>query len=427
MAITLPATPYYTSTDLLNAIKRKISFPVYQSTFSDNDLLAFANEEMMISQVPSILQYHEEYFVFYRDIPLNYAVSRYPVPSRAIGMKLRDATYMDTNGNLFEMTRIMPGDKTYFNRNISNSTNVHKFYMEGNEIVLTPVITSPPSGQLRIFFFLRPNQLVVNSRAAIIQNFNQTLSIIDNSTLVVESSNFTLQGQSFVPVASITGTNQFLIGVDATATALNIANSINASTLSNNYLATANMGVVSILSSQFIINLQFSDIVSYSQPLTQEFVCTDVIPANITAGSLVDLLQTNPGHRTYDYDIKLPAGGVSGNSIFINQSDLFHIDPTNAASVPLPMVVGDYVSTANECIIPQIPPDLHNGLAERACARVLEALGDQQGLQNIMSKMQDIQLREGNLLDDRVEGSALKVGARHSLLRYLGVGSRRRL
>ena len=52
--------PYYTSNALIEAVKRNISFPISQVTFSEEDILTFADEEMFLEQVPSILQFHEE-------------------------------------------------------------------------------------------------------------------------------------------------------------------------------------------------------------------------------------------------------------------------------------------------------------------------------------------------------------------------------
>lgn len=409
--------PWYDSTDLINAVKRKISFPIYQTTFSNEDILAFANEEMMISQVPSILQFHEEYFVFSVDVPLISGQSRYQIPDRAIGMKLRDISYVDTNDNIFEMTRISSEDKSFFARNISNSTNVHKFYIEGNDIVLTPTITSSPNGSIRMFIFLRPNQLVATDRAATIQNFKMTLTIQNNGTIIADQSNLVINNASFVATSGApVNINDFQIGVDATATATNLSVAITNSSLGSTFSAQSSGNVVTISSTNKVIDLSFSDTTSYLKSVNQELLCTGAIPSNIVAGSIIDLLQTKPGHRTYKYDVTIPTGGVSGSSIFIVDTDL-----------PRNMLVNDYVCLANECIIPQIPPDLHNGLAERTCARILEALGDQQGLAATMTKLQDIEQRQGTILDDRVEGSPQKINARHSMLRYLGVGSRRRL
>ena len=64
------ATPWMTTDDLISAVKRKISFPISQNTFSEEDIIQFANEEMFIAQVPSVLQYHEEYFVYRVQTPL---------------------------------------------------------------------------------------------------------------------------------------------------------------------------------------------------------------------------------------------------------------------------------------------------------------------------------------------------------------------
>jgi hypothetical protein len=89
--------------------------------------------------------------------------------------------------------------------------------------------------------------------------------------------------------------------------------------------------------------------------------------------------------------------------------------------------IGDYACVANECIIPQIPPDLHNTLAERTAARILAAIGDVEGLQASNAKLQEIETRQGTILDDRVEGAPQKITARHSLLRYGKMGTRKRM
>jgi len=89
--------------------------------------------------------------------------------------------------------------------------------------------------------------------------------------------------------------------------------------------------------------------------------------------ALVDILQTNPGHRTYTYDVTLvTASGTQGT---FAKTSLQHYSSTGTGQVLvyMPIVVGDYIALANECIIPQIPPDLHTGLAERTAARILAA------------------------------------------------------
>lgn len=409
----MAAKPYYTSNALIEAIKRKISFPAYQATFTDADLLAFANEEMVISQVPSVMSFHEEYFVFGVDVPLKANKNRYQVPDRAIGLKLRDICYVDTGNNQFEMTRINSEEKSIYSSDQPLGDNPLRFYLEGNEIVLVGN-ASNLSGSLKMYIFLRPNQLVTDDRAAVISTFNKQITITDYTLLVSGSDSVVIQGVPFTAVSGSPSANQFQIGASNATTALNLANAISASTTLTDISTNVSSNIVTVISSNEVLMITGSKPLAINISTLQELACTTTIPTNIANSTLVDFLQTRPGHRTYKYDVKLSSSAVSGSSIIVNDTDL-----------PSSIISGDYVASANECIIPQIPPDLHNGLAERACARVLEALGDQQGLQNTMLKIADIEQKQGTLLSNRVDGSPQKITARHSLLKYTSRSKRR--
>ncbi len=613
------ANPWLTSDDLIESIQRKIAVPLSQVTFTSDDLLAFCNEEMMISQVPSVLLYHEEFFVHQITVPLVTGISRYPIPDRAIGMRLRDVKWMDNAGNMFDMTRVAPEDKAFFQLNIGANQAIHKFYVEGNEIVLTPAVVSSPTGSLIMSFFLRPNQLVQNAKSATVVGINQTvtttasllnngdnLQIFDqvyqnitvvpmppvqppgldiftavgqritaisvanptqitsanhglnngqtititnsNSTpsvngsytvTVVDANNFTIPvdvtiagsqglftannvisnitfystGQAQIETVaqnnylsvnqtvtitgsncspSIDGTyqiigilgnnsfliyanvdpsapgtagvytcpNQFQIGLTDTATATNLVNSVN-----NIVALGASINLLNAsLSSPNTVLLLFSDIWSQfttnclnptaiTVPTETIGIQFNAVPSTYTDPdtmqtvpffqqyTLVDFLQTDPGHQTYVYDVEIPFNGISGNSIFFPQNSLMvpsgqilnigggpmtDEGPGAISYVFAHIEIGDYMCLANEAIIPQIPPDLHSGLAERACARILASLGDQAGLQMSQSKIDEIGSSQGSLLDNRVEGTPQKITARHSLLRYGKMGTRRR-
>jgi hypothetical protein len=527
-------TPYMTSQDLINSVQRKMSFPISQQTFSMLDILAFANEEVYISQVPSILQFHSEYFVTYQTIPLLTNVSNYPIPSRAIGQKLRSVFWQDTSGNMFEMTQVAEEDRAFYQRNIGTNQAIHKFFIEGNSIVLTPGMISNPTGNLILVYYLRPNQLVKNDRAAIINNFQQTItlnnslihpldvitigvdgnpagpgvvnipftavasvggtisSIVFNSTtstLITTSvphqlSNFqtvVISGSNSNPIVdgnwpvtvlspttftipvqiatsgsagTFTCLNQFLIAATGTLTAANLATSINSLQLPDTAVALANIVTVSfpniytILSSPnttgFIIPTTYSTVNQITNatiginfqtlPTTYTDQETNVTSPLFTPGTLIDLLQTNPGHRTYKYDVLIPQTGISGTVITIPQSSLL-IPSGTVNTIPnvgiqymiAPLIPGDYICLANECIIPQIPPDLHNGLAERTSARILAALGDQAGLAASNAKIQEIDQRQGNLMSTRDDGNVQKVTGRHSLLHQGMLGRFRRM
>lgn len=443
----MATTPWMTSRQLIAAVKRKIAIPASQNTFTDSDILAFANEEVMIAQVPAILKFHEEYFVYKVETPLVSNTSRYSIPDRAIGMRLRDLFWSDAEGNYSEMTRLNPDDKAFFQRNIGSNESIHKFFIEGNEVVLTPSVIGAPTGNLNFFIFLRPNQLVDDTRAAIIQSYSQKLSINfaaiqsgDALTISLGNNTPSPSYYTFTAVTGSPGANEFLIGTDSITTATNLSIAINMASIlnlasSNGTPATANLtltttdlsmklstpSITSILidSTYFYVNFNQLPTIWFNPDTSN----TEVLFSN---GALVDFLQTKPGHRTYTYDV--PLQSISGNTGAFLQDDLMAFLSNGNGEVlqTLPIIVGDYICLANECIIPQIPPDLHNGLAERASARILAAQGDAQGLGVSQQKISDIEKSEGNLLDNRVDGAPLKVLNRFSLIRLGKLGPRRK-
>jgi hypothetical protein len=409
------ATPWKTTNELVDMIKRKIALPIYQTTFTQQDVIDFLNEEMMISQVPRILQYHEEYFVYRVDVQLQSNVNRYAIPDRAIGMRLRDIKFVDSNGNLFDMSQIPADDKAFFQRAVGANEAVHKFYIEGNDVRLTPAIVTAPSGSLAMFFYIRPNQLVTNDRAAITSAMTKTITISNNSAIQPEASAIQVNGIVYSPVISSPAENQFVIGIDATATGTNLANAINTSSLGSYITASSNAGVVTLSSSSLPMYWNITNTPAcYTFTNTHTLVCTTAIPSNITGTTLVDLLQTKPGHRIHSYDIDPVL--VSGNTIVINDTDM-----------PTTFVTGDYVCAQNECIIPYLPPDLHNGLAEMASSRILAAQGDAAGLQMAQQKIDEIDKQTNRIIADRAESTPLKLNARGSIMRYTKMGTRRRL
>lgn len=161
---------YLTSSDLIATIKREAMIPTSQSTFSNADFLAMANQEMRIGLVPSILQYHEEYYA--RDsAPVTIVAnqSNYPIPYRSVGGKFREVFYMNTDGSLRSMTRISPDDRPHY-QDTNSQNNFIFFYLKGNEVVLVPNVSSNPVGSLVFTFYMRPNELVDEGRVANITN-----------------------------------------------------------------------------------------------------------------------------------------------------------------------------------------------------------------------------------------------------------------
>lgn len=430
--------PYFTSDDLVESVKRRISFPLSQNTFMYNDLLAFANEEMMLSAVPTVKEAHEEYFVFNKIVPLVNGISRYPIPDRAIGMSLSDLAYSDISGNYYEMVRVGAKDKAFFQVGGGGSNgSVAKYYLEGNEVVLTPQIVSGATGNLNFFIFLRPNYLVRNERAAKIVNYVKYITISDNTVIVAgDQITITTGNQTPFPVittltaVSVAPTTpyQFLIGATDVITAANLNTVIQALAL-DGISTSVDSNVVTIFYEDISTTFSYVNTTAFNIDNNYLYVLFDNLASTYTdpdtnqtedlytAGCLVDFLQTALGHRTFTYDVKLRSIPATNIGKFL-ASDIKTYLGNGPGGVPqfCPIKIGDYICLQNECIIPQIPSELHTALAERTAGRVLMAIGDKEGLAISQQKVAEMDKSQSVLIENRVEGSGPKVFNKNSLL-----------
>jgi hypothetical protein len=415
------AKPYLTSLDLIETVKLNISFPISQNTFSDDDILKFANHELFMAQVPSVLQYHEDYFSYREVVPLKANKNRYDIPYRAIGNKLYAVYFQDINSrNLRPLAMVDPADKAYFQSgessiaqnfqgetstlpttDIGYSTSLLRFfYIESNQIVLSANIGTNIQGSLVFIYYLRPNNLVIDSRAAICTGFQKDITV-DNTTLVA-GNNLTI-GSTI-----LTAGTDFAIGVTSAATASNIVTVINNSA---DYTALVTNDIITLSYDLLQTTITSNNTLAFSIE-TLQAIKFDQVPLNITNGSLIDFIKKKGAHRTYKFDQKLSKTAISGTVVRFKFTDL-----------PEDFEIEDYIASQFECIIPQIPSDLHSLLAERTCARILESLGDQAGLAMANDKISKMEAGQASMVDNRVEGSPRKVFNRNNLLRCAkGIG-----
>lgn len=314
---------YFTTNTLIDSIKRRTSVPENQSTFTTQDFIDFANEELSLNIVPSLLSLHEDYLLFFEEIDLEEARSEYPIPTRAVGNKLRDVQYIDSNNNQFEMTRISVGDIPDY-QGAFTQNHAYTFYVQNNQVVLLPPIRGSASGKLRFYYYIRPSEIVTEEKVGIITSINTTTGVI---------------GLDSVPDA---------------------------------------------------------------------FAVSD--PDN---GPFYDLYMHRSPHRPMKISLSATSVDSAGKTITFSASDL-----------PTDLVIGDHVSIEMECKIPQIPSDLHVLLAQYVAERVLESIGDTQGLQNAKVKSREMEAMAGNIIDSRVEEAPQKLVNRNGLLRY-GLHSKR--
>lgn len=131
----------------------------------------------------------------------------------------------------------------------------------------------------------------------------------------------------------------------------------------------------------------------------------DSFPSNFTGETKFDITSSKSPYKLVAMEIEPTTLASDSNLIF------------TFSTLPDNLNIGDIISLTEETCIPQVPVELHSMLAQRIAIRCLEALGDTQGLQNAMIKLQEMEVKTGSVIDNRVEGSPRKVINFHSNLR----------
>lgn len=172
-----------TVSELLKSIKSRMMLPEANSTFSDDDLISFANEEILIGLVPSILQMKDDYLTAKAITSINSPQVKYALPERSLGNKLRDVAYSSDGINEYEMTQINSDEKYSGIGMTTNTGYMRQFYMQGDSIVLYPDINSTVQGFLYFYYYMRPNTLVKEAAVATISGIDRTAGTITVSNL----------------------------------------------------------------------------------------------------------------------------------------------------------------------------------------------------------------------------------------------------
>lgn len=89
---------------------------------------------------------------------------------------------------------------------------------------------------------------------------------------------------------------------------------------------------------------------------------------------------------------------------------------TFASSLLDEVEVGDYVTKAEETIVPNIPTEFHPVVAQRVAVACLEALGDEQNKQSAERKLAQMEKSVLKIVTNRVEGQPKKIRQTNSPL-----------
>lgn len=167
----------YTTKNLIDSVKSRIYMPLSQVTVTEQDILRYADEELQTNIVPLMLSVREEYFVNFKDFNIN-PNKEYEIPQRAIGLKLKDVTALDSSGSEISLAQYALEDSHDNYSNYDFETNSYSFTLINNKVKTIGTFSS--NVKVRLYYFERPNQLVLSSASAKIQ----TIDRINNSITV---------------------------------------------------------------------------------------------------------------------------------------------------------------------------------------------------------------------------------------------------
>ncbi len=293
----------FTTTTLIDRIKRNAAIPEGQPGFTDQRLIDMLDDEMVSIIVPLLLTYQEEYYVTSKDFTIDGVKSEFIIPRRAVGSKLREVKLVDKTKpdvDQINLPRISLSDIERHN---------FGFYIRRNFLVLLqPEVHK--SVDLRLYFFNRPGKLVKENLTAKITN-------IDTGTKIITMA---------------------------------------------------------------------------------------AVPSTWTTSTLLDMGQGSSPFSGLAIDITITA--ITSTTVTVS-------------SIPTDLAAGDYLSEAEESSIPNTPQEMHLLLCQGVIVKVLEALGDQNGLKMAIRKYEEIKESINTLLSPRVVGELKKIHNRDDLL-YAG-------
>lgn len=382
------------TSDLIRSIKRRAMIPSSQETFTDEDFLEMATEEVNLGLVPLIQRMHEEHLVYYVEVEIIPSVKRYAIPARAHGNKLRDVALVDENDNIFEMHRYSLSEISDFT-NTTTYINTRGFYLENNDVILANFDTN--IGQkLRFYFYMRPNVLVSEQDGASITGVS---SLVEQDNITPKSGSISdIQSGVITVFESIahglaSGNKILLSGTPETNGTYAI------SVIDPNHFSIQSSSTIDGNAGSWIL---MTDVIQFN--LSQTPAKFDEYIAESLNNALFDFVQNISPNKIIAYDIRHNKIDSSLNIISFKKEDVEHIPQ------------GSYITIAEETIVPNIPTELHPILAQRVAVACLEAMGDEQNKQSAERKLANMEKDAGTFLDNRVDGASQKIKSRHSPL-----------
>jgi len=140
---------------------------------------------------------------------------------------------------------------------------------------------------------------------------------------------------------------------------------------------------------------------------------------NFTSSDIYDIIQKKTPNKIRKFDLtptSLTVGTNSGTIVFA------YSDMSDVAST---VVVGDYITIAEETPVPNIPTEMHPMLAQAAAVHILESQTDTEALRNAEKRLDKMVTAVQTLIDNRVELAPKKIKPRNGVLNSQQRGRKR--
>ncbi len=379
------------SNKLIASIKRRAFIPRSQETFSNDDFLEMATEEISLSLMEQIMEARGDYLVYSKDVPLVEGTLAYGIPNRASGNKLRDAVIIDDNGDIiYELTQISLEEVIDFQRGTSSGNYRNIFYVQNDNVILHADAVKD-TYSIRMSFYMRPNKLVLNARAGIISQTSTSTEVDTISPLSGTITNISVAASTVVTSTAhgLTSGKVIITGSDSTPSidGTHTVNVIDANSFSVPVVVTV-AGTSG----------------SWAKALDVVVVTIPTVPTHFTTAIKYDICGAESPNKIIYYNIYANTINLLQKTISFSASDAPSIND------------GDFLTKAEETIVPNIPTELHPIVAQRVAVACLEAMGDEQNKQSAERKLVQMEKSALKLISNRVEGAPKKIKNRFGTL-----------
>lgn len=146
--------PQYTTTQLIENIKRRCTVPTSQLTFTLDDFSQLANDTLQEEIVPLLMSTREEYFVEFEDIPTP-DTRQFPIPKNTTGNKVRTVCYVQQSSPLVLINLPRIDLDVVAGYGFINYNTLAGFYLQDDTICLYPDTSVPTGTMIRVYYFRR--------------------------------------------------------------------------------------------------------------------------------------------------------------------------------------------------------------------------------------------------------------------------------